>query len=159
MAYPDDGKPIRVQCLEALRTALEGIRRSSGDYTDIAQVLILESEKLVSGVQMPAAVIVDDGIDERIDENVCQVTQLMPIAVYLGIRTVGGAPWVTEIGWFVADVVKAIDADPQLSATALYTDVVGMSVFESPVDNVASAVVKLNVVYRHVIGDPASITA
>lgn len=158
MAYPDDGKPIRLRCQEAIKAALEGIRRSSGYYTDVERVEILQSDLIVKGVQMPFVVIVDDGLDERVEENACQETREMPLAVYLALRVMGGATWVEQIAWFVSDVRKAIDADSQLGGVALYTDTVGVSVFEAPVDGVASAVVKLAVTYRNAIGDPASIS-
>lgn len=161
MAYPDDGDPIRLRCLERLKTDLEGIRRSQGYAHDMKVVYLLQSEKLVNGEYTPGAVIVDDGLDELVNETTCQNEHAMPLSVFVCLRAIGGAPgeWVRRINWLVADVQRALALDSQLDGNALYTDVLGRYVFESPIDNLAAAELKLRVVYRTLVEDPASITA
>jgi hypothetical protein len=158
MAYPRDGLPIRQRCLENLRGALEDIRRSNGYHHDVAVAYLYQSEKLATGTAMPAVVIVDEGRDERIDENTCQATHLMPLSIYVGLRAVPGADWTRELSWLVSDVQKAVDDDYQLGGLALYTDISGPLTFETPIDNIASAEIKLEVAYRQSIGNPAANT-
>lgn len=160
MAYPNDGDPIRLRCLTALEALLSGIRVSAGFHHDMRYVTILQSEKLASGPATPAAVIVDDGLDERVAELTCQVEQAMPLSIFLVVRAAGGAPgqWVREISWLLSDVVKALGDDVQLGGVATYVDMTGMHVYESPLDAMAAAELKVRIVYRHLNTDPAAIT-
>jgi hypothetical protein len=158
MAYPRDGLPIRQRCLEQLRDAFGDIRRSNGYHHDMAVSLIYQAEQLATGGAMPAVVIVDEGRDERIDENICQITHSMPLSIYVAIRVVPGADWTRELSWLVSDIQKAVDDDNQLGGLALYTEVSGPLTYESPIDNIATSELKLDVVYRMKVGNPTSST-
>ena len=153
MAYPS-GTPVKTQVLDQLAAQLGAIAAPSYHY-DVRRATVFGGQEIALGRSLPAIVIVPTS-DEVEKYIMCQQIQnVMAVDVMCAVRiSTQKDGWRDDVVWLLADVRKAITADIQLGATAVYADIVDEDLPDKIDDSIAVGRLGLRIAYRHNFDDP-----
>jgi len=159
MAYPNTNtKPKKLRVIEALKTTLETITGSGFKHT-IKRVHLFDGDEVVLGDSMPAIVIIPESGDESDTRLMCgAVEHYVRVTCTIASRvTPGSTQYKEDLHWLVADVTKALEADSQLGGEAVSALISEDQVYDvGSNEPVAVAEVRVDIRYRHTVGDPSA---
>ena len=159
MAYPNDGDPIRLRALDALIANLRAITTANGYHHDVRAVHLLQGEQVVTGSVMPVVIVAPETETEDLRLTCDQVQMELTLGIYCALRVVPGAQKLSlnELEWLISDVKRAIDQDYQLGGLVTVIEPTNVEVFDIADEAIAGARVSARMLYRHRVGDPATI--
>ncbi len=155
MAYPNDGDPVVQRLLETLVVNMEAIKRPSYNH-DVDRAFLYEGRQITTGTQKTVIIVVP-GQDDTSGFLSCIANEhLFTVSVIGAIRF---APlttsWKTQGRWLLADMVRAVSQDMQLSGDAVYAEPKSEDLFDAGSDTVAICQLTLLVNYRHQFDNPS----